>query len=53
MAQGYLITVSSTTQPKERGPASEGFFISSRPDAEHDSLLLMLHHHIYPPPALS
>lgn len=28
MAQGYLITVSSTTQPKGSGPASEGFFIS-------------------------
>lgn len=53
MAQGYLITVSSTTQPKECGPASKGFFIASWPDAEHDSPLLMLHHHIYPPPALS
>ena len=39
MAKGYLITVSSTTQPKECGPASEGFFIASWPDAEHDSPL--------------
>ena len=53
MAQRHLITVFSTTQPKECGPASKGFFIASWPDAEHDSPLLMLHPPYLPAPGVS
>jgi len=53
MAPGYLITVSSTTQLLECGPASEGFFIASWPDAEHDSPLSSFPLPVYPPPAFS